>query len=532
MTKMTGGEALIESLILNGIKVVFGVPGYQLYHATDPLYNEPRIRYINTRHEQAAAYMAYGYSRTGGGVGTAMVVPGPGLLNASAAIGTAFSASTPMLVVSGQIPREFQGFNRGELHEVDDQLDCVRPITKWAARVDDPKAIPDTVNEAFNQLNTGRPRPVEIEMPLDTLAESANIHLTEPPSRQRQAADRESVTKAVQILQNAKRPLIWAGSGVFSSGASMQLLSLSEYLQAPVISSYEGRGSISDESYLSLGAPNLRRDALDDFIDECDVVLALGTRLARTGFSSQTIIQIDLDPDEIGRNYPDTTFGVLGDIALTLGSINKHLENIGLSRPNRRAELESLRQERANPLNQIEPQGSFVRAIRDAMPDDGILVPDETQIGYYSRCFFPVYTPGTFVTSSYFGNLGYGFPTALGAKVAWPDRAVVSISGDGGFMFNVQELATAAMHHINVVAIVFNDNAYGNVKRSQINQFDGRAVGSDLQNPDFVKLGEAFGVRSSRVEDPGGLATAIKKALKINAPSLIEVPVSMMPDPV
>jgi acetolactate synthase-1/2/3 large subunit len=531
MTRMTGGEALVQSLVRHGVEVVFGVPGYQLYHATDALHGEPNIRYITTRHEQAAAYMAYGYSRTGGGTGTAMVVPGPGLLNATAAIGTAYSASTSMLVVSGQIPREFQGFNRGELHEVDDQLDCVRPITKWAARIDDPRRIPDAVQEAFRHLSTGRPRPVEIEMPLDTLEEAADIDLPVPVQHPRQAPARDSVAEAARLLAAARRPVIWAGGGVFSSRASGQLERLAEYLQAPVVASYEGRGSISDRSYLSLGAPNLRRDRLDDFLDECDVVLAVGTRLARTSFQRQTLVQIDVDPDEIGRNYQDNTVGVLGDAALTLDVLRAALEATGPARPVRREEFEAIKAERSDPANQIEPQGSFVQAIRAAMPDDGILVPDETQIGYYSRSFFPVYTPGTFVTSSYFGNLGYGFPTALGAKVAWPDRVVVSISGDGGFMFNVQELATAAMHRINVVAIVFNDNAFGNVMRSQIHQFDGRVVGSELENPDFVKLGQAFGVRSVRVHEPDELTAAITDATAIEAPSLIEVPVEMMPDP-
>jgi acetolactate synthase-1/2/3 large subunit len=529
---MTGGEALAESLIRHGVEVVFGVPGYQLYHATDPLHGDSRVRYITTRHEQAAAYMAYGYSRTGGGMGTAMVVPGPGLLNASAAIGTAYSASTSMLVVSGQIPRDLQGFNRGELHEVDDQLDCVRPITKWAARIDDPGAIPDAVQEAFRHLNTGRPRPVEIEMPLDTLAESADVDLPEPEGYSRQAPTGDSVTEAARLLDAAERPVIWAGSGVFSSRASEQLERLAEFLQAPVVASYEGRGSISDRSYLSLGAANLRRDSLDDFLDRCDLILAVGTRLARPTFETQKIVQIDIDPDEIGRNYPDRTTGIHGDAALALDALRGALGAMGPARPSRREEFEALKSERADPAYQIEPQGSFVRAIRAAMPDDGILVPDETQVGYYSRCFFPVYTPGSFVTSSYFGNLGYGFPTALGAKVAWPDRVVVSISGDGGFMFNVQELATAAMHNINVIALVFNDNAYGNVMRSQIAQFDGRVVGSELENPDFVKLGQAFGVRSVRVHEPDALTAAIVEAAAIDAPSLIEVPVEMMPDPV
>ncbi len=532
MARMTGGQALAESLVRHGVEVVFGVPGYQLYHATDPFYGDSRIRYITTRHEQGAAYMAYGYSRTGGGMGTAMVVPGPGLLNATAAIGTAYSASTSMLVVSGQIPRDMQGFNRGELHEVDDQLDCVRPITKWAERIDDPQAIPDAVQEAFRHLNTGRPRPVEIEVPLDTLAETAEIELPEPEAYARMAPGRDSVASAAHAVAAAKRPVIWAGSGVFSSRASEQLERLAGYLQAPVVASYEGRGSISDRCYLSLGAMNLRHDSLDDFLDTCDLVLAVGTRLARPIFERQQIVQIDVDPEEIGRNHPDTIVGVLGDAALSLDALREALEAMGPARPSRREELEAIRAERSDPANQIEPQGSFVRAIRAAMPDDGILVPDETQVGYYSRCFFPVYEPGSFVTSSYFGNLGYGFPTALGAKVAWPDRVVVSISGDGGFMFNVQELATAAMHRINVIALVFNDNAYGNVMRSQIAQFDGRAVGSALENPDFVKLGRSFGVRSVRVHEPDELTAAIVEASGIHAPTLIEIPVGMMPDPV
>ena len=254
MARMTGGEALAESLVRHGVEVVFGVPGYQLDHATDPFHGDSRIRYITTRHEQGAAYMAYGYSRTGGGMGTAMVVPGPGLLNATAAIGTAYSASTSMLVVSGQIPRDMQGFNRGELHEVDDQLDCVRPITKWAARIDYPQAIPDAVQDAFRHLNTGRPRPVEIEVPLDTLAETVEVELPEPEAYRRMAPDRDSVARAARAVDAAERPVIWAGSGVFSSRASKQLERLAEYLQAPVVASYEGRGSISDRCYLSLGA--------------------------------------------------------------------------------------------------------------------------------------------------------------------------------------------------------------------------------------------------------------------------------------
>ena len=532
MARMTGGQALVGSLVRHGVRVVFGVPGVQLYHATDALHGEPNVKFIATRHEQGAAYMAYGYSRAGGGIGTAMVVPGPGLLNATAAIGTAYSASCPILVVSGQIPKDLIGVNRGELHEVDDQLDCVRPITKWASRVVDPGEIPSAVQEAFLQLSTGRPRPVEIEMPMDTLAETTDLELLEPGIYERAAASQDSVIAGAKALAGSKRVVIWAGGGAISSGASAALERVAEYLQAPVVATHEGRGSISDRSYLSLGAPNFRPDPLDDYVARCDVVLAVGTRLARTAFADgQKIVQIDEDADEIGRNYSNT-MGVQGDARRTLEELHGALASLGPARPSRRREFEAIRAARDDPSAQVEPQGSFVRAIRAAIPDNGILVADETQVGYYCRIFYPVYEPNTFITSSYFGNLGYAFPTALGVKVAHPDRAVVSISGDGGFLFNSQELATAAMYRINLVAVVFNDNAYGNVMRAQKQKFDGRIVGSKLQNPDFVKLAEAYGVRSVRAHGPEELSAAMKEALHVDAPSLIEVPVGMMPDPV
>ncbi|MCH7802089.1 MAG: thiamine pyrophosphate-binding protein, partial [Chloroflexi bacterium] len=245
----------------------------------------------------------------------------------------------------------------------------------------------------------------------------------------------------------------------------------------------------------------------------------------------QQVGQLDIDEEEVGRNY-ENTVGLVGDARRTLEEMYTILKSTTPARPPHKEELDAIRAERLEDDGaQVEPQASFTRAIRAAMPDDGILVPGMTQIGYYSRVHFPVYEPRSYLTSSYYGNLGFAYPVALGAKVAQPDKAVVAISGDGGFLFNSQELATAVKYGINAVVVVFNDNAFGNVHRDQINQFDGRSYGAELHNPDFVKLAEAYGARGVLSENAETLESDLREALEIDAPTLIEVPVGMMPSP-
>ena len=527
MPKMTGGQIPMKSLHLEGVRRIFGLPGVQTYHAMDALYDEPGIKFMTTRHEQAAGYMADGYARAAGDVGTALVVPGPGLLNASAAIGTAYASSSPVLVVSGQIQRELIGVDRGMLHEVNDQLEAIKQVTKWARRILDPAEIPDAVHEAFFQLRTGRPRPVEIEIPPETLAEEADVQLLEPGDYFRPAAASEAVRQAAKAIAEASNPIIWAGGGVIRSEASEMLLKVAEHLQAPVVCTNEGKGAISDRHYLSAGAISARENQLEGH----DLILAVGSRLANPDLlKGHRVIQIDVDDEEVGRNHKDT-FGLVGDARRTLEELYKELSAAGEPRPSRRAELEAARAERQRTLYRVEPQDSLTAVLRKVIPDDGIVVADMTQIAYYSRVHYPVYEPGTFMTSSYFGNLGYAFPTALGAKVARPDKAVVAICGDGGFLYNSQELATAVKYGINLVTVVFNDNAYGNVMRDQINRFGNRPIGSDLHNPDFVKLAQAYGAKGIRADGPNRLEAALQDALAANAPTLIEVPVGMMPPP-
>ena len=523
---------MIRSLKREGVSVIFGMPGVQMYHALDPLVDEPDMRFITVRHEQAAAYMADGYARGGGGIGTALVVPGPGLQNASAGVGTAYAASSPILVVSGQIPSRLIGVRQGVLHEIDDQLDTIRPVTKWAHRILDPAETPSAVHEAFRQLKTGRPRPVEIEIPPDTLAEVADIELREPGIHVRPPAAASDVREAARMLGAASSPIIWAGGGAISSGAAGALLEVAEHLQAPILTTSEGKGAISDRHSLSLGGLRYMGEPLIEEGKEFDLVLVVGSRFATVRPPGEMqVVQIDVDEEEIGRNH-QPTFGLCGDAAATLHELHSVLTSTVPARLSDADRLEAIKTMRRARVKRTEPQDSLTAALRAGIPEDGIVIAGMTQIGYYSRIHFPVYEPGTYLTSSYFGNLGFAFPTALGAKVANPDRAVVAVSGDGGFMFNSQELATAVQYGINAIVVVFNDNALGNVRRDQQLRFNGREIGGKLHNPDFMKLAEAYGARGIRAHGPEELEQALKASIAANdAPVLIEVPVGPMPSP-
>jgi acetolactate synthase-1/2/3 large subunit len=360
----------------------------------------------------------------------------------------------------------------------------------------------------------------------------------------RPAASAEQIQLGAEVLRHARRLLIIAGGGVIASKASVALQTLAEYLHAPVLTTAEGKGALSDRHPLALGAMRLRQDPIVEYLAQTDVVLVVGTRLAFGAtvsaqgrqalprlFSGQTVVQIDVDASEVGRNYANTV-GLVGDATRTLEALYATLVATTPAWPSRQEEIAALkRARRESPHANLQPLAGFLTAIRNAMPDDGIVIAGMTQIGYYSRSYYPVYQPGTFLTSSYFGNLGYAFPTARGAKVARPDAAVVAISGDGGFLCNSQELATAVAHKINAVVIVFNNNAFGNVMRDQRDRFQGRVYGAELHNPDCMKLVDAYGARGARAHTAEELEAKLKEALGLNAPTLIEVPCGPIPYP-
>jgi len=530
VAQMTGGQALVRSLKREGVETVFGLPGVQLDWAFDALYEErDAIRVYHTRHEQATAYMADGYARTTGRVGTCLVVPGPGLLNAAAGLATSYACSSPVLCVTGQINSDLIGVGRGVLHEIPEQLRLAGSFSKWAARAAHPAEIPRLVREAFRQLQTGRPRPVVLEIPPDVLQMTADVHLLDPVAVAPLAGDPERVERAARALGEARQPLIFAGGGVLAADASDELRQLAELLEAPVLLSNNGKGAISDRHHLAQYSI-----AMPDLIAGSDAVLAVGTRFVQSttplwpAGPGRTYVQIDVDPSEIGRNL-EPTVGIAADAKLGLAALVDRVARHNRARSSRRDELLALKQKSEADLDAIQPQAAFAKAIRAELPDDGIFVSESTQVGYWSHAGFPVYQPRTFVTSGYQGTLGYGFATALGVQAGNPDRKVVSISGDGGFMYNVQELSTMVRHRINLVAVVFDDGAFGNVRRIQRQQFGGRTIASDLLNPDFLKLADSFGIRGIRADGPAQLRTAVREALRANEPALIAVPVGEMP---
>jgi acetolactate synthase-1/2/3 large subunit len=529
MARMTGGGALVEMLTRHGVDTLFALPGVQndalfvaLYDAGD------KLRVIHPRHEQAAAYMAFGYARASGKPGAFAVVPGPGLLNTTAALSTAYATNSPVLCLSGQIPSNLIGRGFGLLHEIPDQLSILRGLTKWAERINHPTETGKLVNEAFRQLADGRPRPVALEMPLDIMALETEVALpgVEVPGAP-PPPDPELIDQAAALLAGAKQPMVYIGSGCVDAGA--EVLAIAEKLQAPVVTYTGGKGIVSDRHYL---AQNLL--AGHTLWPTTDVVLAVGTRFnqpqTRWGLDGDIkVIRIDIDPVEITR-IARPAIGIVADAKQALAALDKALA--GKERASRKDEHDAVKAKTAARLRDtLGPQCEYLDAIRAELPDDGIYVEDLTQVGYVGRLAFPVYRPRTYIHSGYQGTLGFSYATALGAKVACPDQPVVSISGDGGFMYNVQELSTAALHGIDVVAIVFADGAYGNVRRMQKNDYGNKLIATELLNPNFPKMAESYGIAGVRAQSPDQLRRELAAALKRRGPSLIEVPVGEMPDP-
>jgi acetolactate synthase-1/2/3 large subunit len=526
MARMSGGGAIVQSLLKHGIDTVFGLPGAQIYGLFDALYNAPEIRVIGTRHEQAAAYMAFGYAKSTGRVGAYAVVPGPGVLNTTAALCTAYACNTPVLCITGQVPSNYLGKGRGQLHELPDQLATMRTLTKWAVRIEHPADAPRLVAEAFRQMKSGRPGPVELEMCWDTMDMEAEVEGTEASQVQAPIhaiqPDPELIHRAAKALAGAKKPMMIVGGGALEAGE--EVLELAEVLQSPVVSFRSGRGIVSDDHDLGLTIV-----AGHKLWRETDVLLGIGTRLVvpyglwRHTPKDLKVIRIDIDPVEMRRLKPDV--GIVADSKAAVGDLIKAVQKLSGVRPSRREEILEAKTRASREIQDLKLQMAYLQVIREVLSREGFFVEEVSQIGFASWIGFPVYKPRTYVTCGYQGTLGFGFPTALGVKIANPDKAVISVAGDGGFMFNVQELATAAQYNIGVVTVLFNNNAYGNVRRDQEERYHGHLIASDLANPDFMRLAESFGVTGYRAGNPEDLKKALEKALGKGGPCLIEVPV-------
>jgi acetolactate synthase-1/2/3 large subunit len=526
--QLTGGAAIVAAARVNGMKTIFGVPGAQIYPLFDALHGTD-VELVVPRHEQAAAYMAMGYAKSTGRTGVFTVVPGPGVLNASAALCTAMGNCSPIVCLTGQVPSSFLGRGRGHLHELADQIATLRTLIKDAWRIDSASDASGIVNKAFRAAASGRPGPVAVEMCWDTMAAEAAA-LIEPPASPLPLppVDGDAIAAAARLLATARRPMIMCGAGAQHAPREVELLA--ETLQAPVTAFRSGRGIVPEDHPLGVASVAAR-----ELWDDVDVLVGVGSRLEmpymRWGDSMRyerkpsygpKLIRIDIDPDEMQRFVPDVA--IVADSAAACRLLAERLRGRAVANRSRAAEIAAAKRVADAAIDRIQPQAEFLRAIRAVLPRDGILVPELSQVGFMTYTgAFPVLAPRTYISEGFQGTLGFGFPTALGAKVANPEKAVVSVTGDGGFMFGVQELATAAQYGIALVTIVFNNHSFANVLRDQQERFGGRTLGSHLHNPDFIRLAESFGIAARRVKEPRELQHALDAELAAARPALIEV---------
>ncbi|MFD4838749.1 thiamine pyrophosphate-dependent enzyme [Achromobacter sp. NPDC058515] len=531
MTIKTGGHALVENLIQHGIKDLFLIPGIQLDWAVDALrQRSSEINLFVPRHEQTTTYMADGYFRASGQIGAAMVVPGPGALNTGAGLATAYASNSKVLFVTPQIHSKGVGKGYGLLHEIKDQTGFVAGLTKWNAMVESADHIASTMDAAFAQLNTGRPRPVGVEIPhdyLQTPVEQDNERSTHPAPVP--LVDEKLIQAAAALINGARFPVIYAGGGVNNPAGAAGLRVLAEKIGAAVVASDNGRGALTDRHPLSMNSLAGRA-----VFQHADVIVVVGSRFidAMTPTASWPqgegvrFVYLNIDPADVTPpRMPDVA--LIGDAAQELPRLAEFLKKRAVLKESDALAVKRWAQAQ---IDSISPQADYVNALRKAMPDDAIFVNELTQIGYLARIAFPVYQPHTYIGPGYQGTLGYGFPVALGAAVGGCGRRVVSVTGDGGFGWNLQELATAKRYELPVTLIVFNDGHYGNVRAIQRREF-GAEVAVELSNPDFRLLAQAFGVPFEQVETPEALGALVEQSMNTRGPVMIEVKIGVVPSP-
>lgn len=541
-----GGEVVVETLIREGVTTVFGLPGIQL----DPLFDAfhgaaDEIEVVVPRHEQATTYMADGYARVTGRPGVALVVPGPGVLNALSGMATAYACQSPVLLLAGQVASGHIATGHGVLHEIIDQTLVAEGVVRWVRRAEDPADIPGLIREAFAFMTGPTPGPAILELPADVLAQQVDTPapVPAPPAARDEAvalapvAPAADVRAAARLLAAARRPVIVAGGGAVGDASRPALQRLAERLGAPVVMSENGKGALPAGHALAF-----ERTALAELRRTADAFLVVGSRLRSAGTGEvlphpEAVVRIDT---ERWRAHEATEAGVAlaGDAGTLLAELDEAVAacdaeaeaSVTAERGFAAAELDAVRAEIGARLETIRPQLDYLAAIRGALPEGGVLLAEFTQLGYAASMTYPVEHPRQFIWPGYQGTLGYGFATALGAAVG-SDTPVVCVSGDGGFSWTLPELSTAAKYGIPLTTIVVNDGHFGNVRRIQGELYGARYIGTDLHNPDYLMLAAAFGVPGVRVHDPAELGQAVRDAIAAGGPTLIELVASEFPSP-
>jgi acetolactate synthase-1/2/3 large subunit len=518
----------IDSLRRLGVDTLFCVPGVQNDDFFDALFDATDIRPIVCRHEQGAAYLAMGAAQATGAPAAFCVVPGPGMLNSTGALTSAYWGGARVYGLIGAVPSQVRGRHLGVLHDLDDPAAVLAQVTKHTGLVNDPADAAPVFQTAIDELVSGAAHPVTVEVPANLWRRDAPGRV-EPPTVTRPELDPDQVERVAAVIADAHRPVIVVGGG--AQDASESVTRLAELLGAPVTTRRMGHGVIDARHRLQV--PLTIGHSL---WEKADVVIGIGSRIEfpidwwGTDDDMQ-IVQIDIEAEAIDRRGVGA-IGIHGDADEAVRALLDRLADDGVGAADLTDELEVLRAEFDDQTAHLEPQRSYVAAIREALPDDGVLVEDVTQIGFACQLFFEHRHPRSYLASGPAGTLGSAVAVGIGAQYALGDRPVVSIVGDGGFLFTAPELATAVQHDIPTTVLLFNDGAYGNVRRMQQQKFGpDRTIASTLRNPDHVKFAESTGVRAERIDSPGQLVPALTGAITHDGPSLVEVMVGEMPDP-
>lgn len=536
MAKMTGGQAMVESLKAQGVDTVFGIISIHTLDLYDALFDsQETLRFIGGRQELGCGFMADGYARATGKPGVLLTSTGPGAADSVGAVGEAYFSSSPLLEITTNVEQEFLNEGRLVTHETKDQLGMFSAVTDWNTMIDQVESIPDHLMEAFQRFKTRRPRPIELEIPTDLLGQQAEVEVLGPREIAPPQGDPAMVERALDTLLKAKRPVIFVGEEVQTLGGTEEIIRLAEILGAPVVTGDGAKGTFPEDHPLSLGQALGKRiwgdNPVQEWLGTCDVGIVLGAALNyRTTVGvgmklPKTIIHVLLDGEIIGKNY-ETAIPIEGE---SRAVVRQWLDAIGSRDVEKNGEFGSevtaLKQEIYDSLkDQWGNELRIYEAVREVTPRDTIFSLDPTiAANRASRCL-PIYGPRTYMHPHGWSGLGFAFPAALGAKAGKPDSPVVCVTGDGGFQYNFQELATAAQYGIHPVVLMFNDNAWGVLKKYQNDRFGpGRNFATDLVNPDFVKIFESYGFEGTKVSTLSELSRGLENALASGRTHLVEV---------
>ena len=518
----------IEGLRSLGVDTLFCLPGVQNDDFFDALVDARDIRPVVTRHEQGAAYMALGAAQVTARPAALCVVPGPGMLNAAAGLTSAYWGNARVLAMIGAVPSRWRGRGTGILHDLPDPAAVLRQLTKHTGYIGRGCDAVGVWQSALDELVSGVPRPVAVEVPVDVWSQPASGDL-EAPRVTTPPVDAGQIDEAARVLGQARRPLIMVGGG--AQEASEPVRELAETLEAPVFARHMGLGVLDSRhrlhAYLTMGR---------DLWPTSDVVLGIGTRMEFPNVEwgvreGQRIVQVNIDAAELDR-YGTGALGIHGDAAEACRLLVDALGRHNRRRDDRTSEIAELRARHFERISYLEPQISYLRAIRSVMPDDGIIVEDVTQVAFVAHIAYEHRLPRTYLATGGAGTLGAGVAHGIGAAAAAPDRVQLTVVGDGGMLFTATELATAVQHGINTTVLLFDNDSYGNVQRLQRQRFGpDRTIASSLKNPEWIAFGESMGVRTERASGPEALPRVLERSLAHPGPSMVVVDVADEPDP-